>query len=371
MKTVCNKNMCSGCMSCIDICKKDAITICDSLEAYNAVINPEKCISCGACERLCQSNQVIEPLRKPMEWYQGWATEKGVREKASSGGAATAIMRGFVRNGGVVCSCTYKNGVFGFDFAEALDEIDKFTGSKYIKSNPVGIYEKVKEYLKAEKKLLFVGLPCQVAAIKNFVGLRFSENLYTMDLICHGTPSPKVLEIFLKQYNMEVKDQSQFRFRDKDMFQLAVSGKYVVHKGAADRYSIAFLNSLTYTENCYSCKYACLERIADITLGDSWGSELELSERKKGLSLLLIQTEKGKVILNNAKMHLVDVDLEKAIKANHQLEHPSVKCADTKLFWTKLMAGKRFNNLVMKQFPKQCVRQNIKRLLLSLKVIRR
>lgn len=371
MRTVCKLDMCAGCMACISICKKDAIKIQDSLNAYNAVIDTSKCIDCGACERVCQVNQNIDDLKKPKEWYQGWATEQGIRKKASSGGAATAIMRAFIKFGGIVCSCTYEEGYFGFKFAEQINETDQFIGSKYIKSNPNNVYNKIKHLLKEGKKILFIGLPCQVAAVKNFVGIKLMKQLYTIDLICHGTPSPQIMDIFLKQYGMDLKGQNSFKFRDKDMFQVAVSGRYIVHKGATDRYSIAFLNSLIYTENCYSCKYARLERISDITLGDAWGSELDLTERKKGLSLLLIQTQKGKEIVGNAEMHLEDVDLEKSIEANHQLEHPSVKCPNSEVFWEKLKAGEKFNGLVKKQFPKQCFRQNIKQVLLKMKLIHR
>ena len=114
-----------------------------------------------------------------------------------------------------------------------------------------------------------------------------------------------------------------------------------------------------------------MERISDITLGDAWGSELDLTERKKGLSLLLIQTQKGKEIVENAEMYLEDVDLEKSIAANHQLEYPSVKCPNSAAFWEKLKAGEKFDSLVKEQFPKQCFRQNIKQVLLKMKLIHR
>ena len=371
MRTVCEKNMCSGCMACVAACAKNAIIIKDSLEAYNAVIDLQKCVNCGACERVCQSNRLIESLKKPIEWHQGWAKEHGIREKASSGGAATAIMRAFVKNGGIVCSCVYKDGRFGFEATETEEEVNRFTGSKYIKSDPTGIYTQAKGYLKEGRKVLFVGLPCQVAAIKNYVGAKLGEHLYSIDLICHGTPSPQIMDIFLKQYHTSLKEQTTFKFRDKDMFQVEASGQYIVSKGAADRYSIAFLNSLTYTENCYSCKYARLERVSDLTLGDAWGSELELKERKKGLSLLLVQTDEGREILDNAELHLEPIDLEKAVAANHQLEHPSIKCVNSEDFWAALKAGKRFNSLVFRRFPKHCIRQNIKRVMLELRVIHR
>lgn len=371
MRTVCPKDMCAGCMACISICKKDAIKIQDSLNSYNAIIDSKKCIDCGACENVCQVNRQIEPMRKPKIWYQGWATEEQIREKSSSGGAATSIMRAFIKEGGLVCSCSYCSGNFGFLFAENLEEIDRFTGSKYVKSNPQGIYDQLKEYLKNGKKVLFLGLPCQVAAVKNYVGDKLLENLYTVDLICHGTPSPKVFDIFLQQYGKKLEEQISFKFRDKDMFQVAASGEYIVHKGAADCYSIAFLNSLIYTENCYSCQYACLNRISDITLGDSWGSELEVSECKKGLSLVLVQTEKGREILNKSKMHLEDVDLNKAVAANHQLSHPSARCKNSPEFWECLKMGKKFNYLVWRRFSKICMRQSIKCLLLKMNIIHR
>lgn len=371
MRTVCKRNMCTGCMACVSVCQNHAISIRDSLQAYNAVIDTQKCVNCGACERVCQSNQIVEPPKKTIEWHQGWAIDKEIREKASSGGAATALMRAFVQEGGIVCGCVYHNGVFEFGFAKQLNEVDCFAGSKYIKSNPQNIYKQLRQYLKDGERVLFVGLPCQVAAIKNFVGTKFVERLYTVDLICHGTPSPQILEMFLNQYGMRVKDQSSFTFRDKDMFQISASGKYIAQKGAADRYSIAFLNGLTYTENCYACKYACLERVSDITLGDSWGSELELSEQKKGLSLLLVQTEKGQEMLKKARIHLETVDLKKAIAANHQLEYPSTKCLNSERFWKDLKKGKKFNTLVLRAFPRSCMRQKIKEILLKLKIIYR
>lgn len=363
--------MCTGCMACVSICKSNAISIEDSLQAFNAIIDTEKCVNCRACERVCQSNQIFEPLKKPIEWHQGWAIDKEIREKASSGGAATAIMRAFIQEGGIVCSCVYHDGCFDFGFAKQQNEVDGFVGSKYIKSNPQNIYKPLRQYLRNGEKVLFIGLPCQVAAVKNFIGTKFLDQLYTVDLICHGTPSPQILDMFLNQYGMKVKDQSSFTFRDKDMFQISASGKYIVQKGAADRYSIAFLNGLTYTENCYACKYACLERVSDITLGDSWGSELELSEQKKGLSLLLVQTEKGRELLQKARIHLETVDLSKAIAANHQLAHPSTKCPNSDQFWKDLRKGSKFNNLVRRAFPKSCIRQKIKEILLKLKIIYR
>ena len=164
MTTVCQFNKCTGCRACIDICPKNAITIKDSLDAYNAEIDETKCINCNLCHNICQNNNMVD-LVNPIKWYQGWAENEEVRAGGSSGGAASALMLAFVESGGYVCSCTFKDGQFVFDITNTKDDVSKFKGSKYVKSNPQGAYKKVKELLKSGEKVLFIVLPCQVAAV--------------------------------------------------------------------------------------------------------------------------------------------------------------------------------------------------------------
>ena len=368
MKTVCELNQCAGCMACVDICPKGAITIEDNLAAYNAVIDENKCIGCNACYKVCQSNHPAKRL-SPIKWYQGWAEVSDVRKHSSSGGIATSISQAFIESGGVVCSCTFRNGEFIFEFAERIEDLTKFAGSKYVKSNPKGIYRSIKEYLKSGREVLFIGLPCQVSALKNFIGTQYAGGLFTADLICHGTPSPKMLEIFLNQSGHTLTELQDIQFRIKAKFMVYGDYKGVITNGVSDKYSIAFLNSLTYTENCYSCQYACKERVSDLTLGDSWGSELSMDEQKKGVSLVLCQTKKGNRLLQMADTHLENVDIEKAIANNHQLSHPSVMPKRRNEFYKRLRS-RTFNSLVFWLFPKQCLRQDVKQLLIKARIIR-
>lgn len=117
-------------------------------------------------------------------------------------------------------------------------------------------------------------------------------------------------------------------FRTKTAFQLKQNLKSVGIPGAIDKYSIAFLNSICYTENCYECQYARLERSSDVTLGDSWGTNLSNEEQKRGISLILCQTKKGQELLDLAELELREVDLDCAVQYNHQLiwytEHNSL-----------------------------------------------
>lgn len=366
MNTVCKKDMCTGCMACVDICPKGAIKIEDSLEAYNACIDEEKCINCNACRKICQSCNEIE-LSEPIQWKQGWAADEKIRSASSSGGAAAAITNGFLEKAGIVCSCTFKDGEFIFDFAKTQEEAKEFAGSRYVKSNPKGIYKEIKKMLSEGKRILFIGLPCQAAALKRFVGEKLYENLYTIDLICHGSPSPKVLECFLADYHSSLKQMGNIQFRKKMKWHVYNDGAGIAHEGVQDIYMCSFLKGLDYTENCYSCKYATTKRVSDITLGDSWGSEL-LEEDNKGVSLILCQTEKGKQLIEEANLELFEVDVEKAILNNHQLEHPTIEPKERKRFLKLLQTGMSFKHAFFKCYPKLYCKKKIKETLIKMRL---
>lgn len=366
MQTVCEENKCVGCMACLEICPKAAIKIKDSLKFFNAVIDDDLCINCNACHKICQNNNAPS-LKKSVKWYEGWSVDK--REHSSSGGAAAEIISAFTEQGGIVCSCAFKNGKFGFFLAPDEVEPSAYIGSKYVKSNPTGIYKKIKGLLISGRKVLFLGLPCQVAAVKEFVGRKYQDNLYTIDLICHGTPSPKLLEMFLNEYGLSLPELSEVSFRSKSKFGLRPIVRQLEPSRVMDTYTYAFLNGLDYTENCYHCRYACEERISDITIGDSWGSELPEDEKQKGISLILCQTDKGEQLVNGANFELLPVDYQKAVECNHQLKHPSVPPKEKEKFFALLAAGKSFRKSVAICYPKYYMKQEIKKILIRLKLI--
>ncbi len=364
MNTVCKENSCTGCMACLDVCPKSAITIKDLLNTYNAQINEELCIKCGQCYKVCQC---INPVSKTnsIKWYQGWAADNDIRMSSSSGGVARALSETMIKNGGLVCSCIFEKGEFRFYIAKTLDGCEKFKGSKYVKSNPRGIYNKIQNYLKKGEKVLFIGLPCQAAALKNYLGNNYEQNLYIVDLICHGTPSPKLLDIFMRQHGYVLKDLKNIMFREKSDFKIKNKNndnKYIgiAKNNIRDTYMIAFLKGLCYTENCYHCTYANKDRVSDVTIGDSWGSKLNIEEQKRGISLILCQTQKGVDLINQCDLHLEDVDIEKAIAANNQLKKPSLKNKKTEWFFERIKNGGNFDNLVNKIYPFEHMKQIIK-----------
>ena len=174
----------------------------------------------------------------------------------------------------------------------------------------------------------------------------------------------------MKQYGYELDNASDLKFRKKAHFSIGDNYKSMVVDGGTDRYSLAFLNSLIYTENCYECNYARLERVSDITLGDSWNSDLPKDEQQQGISLVLCQTEKGQRLLEISNICLNSVDLDKAVSANHQLREPSTKPAAYKDIFEKLIKGRKFNNVIFRYLPMKCIKQDIKQLLLKIKYIR-
>ncbi len=365
MRTVCRKNQCAGCKECISICTKGAIKIIDSVKYYNAIIDENKCIGCNLCIEHCQNNHII-PLIKPMGWYQGWAKDAKLRSNSSSGGYAASIEYNFIISGGYVCSCVFEHGTFSFKLTNNVLDIPKFSGSKYVKSAPGDIYKKIFSLIKTKNKVLFVGLPCQVAAIKDYVGDQNQKLLYTIDLVCHGSPSPRLLNDFLKEKNITLSNLENISFREKNTFCVKTNGNLCSTFGMVDRYSLGFLCFIFNTENCYNCKYADIRRIGDLTLGDSWGSELPINEQKKGISLALYQTPKGKELLENSNLTLLSVNLQNAILNNQQLREPCKRTNKWEKFFY-LYDGK-FNKRVFQCLKWKCIKQEIKRILANLQI---
>ena len=366
MNTVCKKNKCAGCMACVEICPRQAVSIVDDMEYMNAVIDMGLCINCNACRNVCQQNRPAE-LRKPQSWFQGWGSES-TRATSSSGGLGQELMRKMLQAGGVVAACRLCDGEFKFELIEKECEIHAFIGSKYVKSNPIGIYRKIKNKLKENRKVLFIGLPCQVSSLRNY--MEDDNNLYTVDLICHGSPSVKLLQKAIKEYGYDLSKVKSIYFRRSNCFAIETQPVQLVPKGVQDRYTLAFLKGLCYTENCYSCHYAQINRVGDLTIGDSWGTEM-IGELSKGISFVMCQTKKGKALLDSLDFNFFDVDIDDSVQTNKQLQAPSSMPNYREHFWEDMHVGKKFKHAVGKAYPKECIKQDIKFVLIKMHLLRR
>lgn len=364
------------------MCTASAITVSDNIDAFTPEIDGQKCVGCGLCSEVCP-NLNPRPLRENIYCRQGWASDD-IRTNSSSGGAAAAIVSGFIKEGGYVASCMFKDGDFRFVITNDPEEARKFAGSKYVKSDAHFVYKEIKELLKSGEKVLFIGLPCQSAAVQNICG--DDENLYTADLICHGTPSKEILRMYLAEQGIDLEKATDVKFRNGNDFGLIIDGKRLAPGNALDYYTYAFLKSEDYLESCYNCRYAASKRVSDITLGDAWGQMSDTD--KKGVSLILCQSEKGKKLVEKAicedpsetgkqmvdvlssetcneqaGLTLFDVDIEKAIAANPQLQHASEKTEKRDTYIRRIKDGGSVTAATKKTFPAFCLKSSIKEIL--------
>lgn len=365
MKTVCDLNACTGCAACVCICKKEAIRIVDRIEFLNAEIDSSKCVNCGLCKTVCPVCSQQEQ-KKPIYWKQGWANNSFIRRSSSSGGVASAIIHAFIKSGGYVASCVFETGEFRFIVTNDIETAKGFSGSKYVKSNPIGIYKEVEALLNKGEKVLFLGLPCQSAAIQHYCNS--NEKLYTVDLICHGTPSPYILKSYLEEKGIYLNMIKDISFRQKGCLDKEKNGKRLLPYGIIDGYMLAFLKGLDYTDNCYSCIYANEKRVSDITLGDAWGQLSDLDN--KGVSLILCQSNKGILLVKESDICLRDVDILKAIKSNQQLHHPTTRHKGRNKFMSALKHGSSIRIALLYAMTRECIIIALKSFLVKIHLLK-
>ncbi|TGX82533.1 4Fe-4S dicluster domain-containing protein [Muribaculum intestinale] len=337
MKNISEVTNCYGCLSCVDRCPTKCISVTETKLGHQIPhVDQSKCVECGACIKICP-DITNHDLKMPLSVVAAWNVDINERLKSSSGGIATLIANEIINGGGVVYGCSFEEP---FEFkhirCENIASLAKLRGSKYVQSNTVGIYTKIRQDLKDNRKVLFIGTPCQVTAVNNYFNK--PKNLFTVDLICHGVPSVKILkESIPKQILNTQITNVEFRQNTKYQFSL-LKGRFTLYNRpiATDLYLKAFFTGLDYRESCYKCRFAHIMRSGDITLGDFWGLKLKLPvyERGYGVSLCLINSEKGYNLLRSTnkqtKQHIRS--LEEAVLENQPLVHPKKKTFRVRLF---------------------------------------
>ena len=342
-KLFCESEKCCGCGSCKHICPTNSIIFKKNLFGNQVFIDNKTCVHCGLCEKVCQFHKSIE-LSEPLFWKEGWCTNEDIRKASSSGGLAKTIALSCLERGWKIFMCVSKEKSFCYE--EVCEkEILNISGSFYVKSSLGSVFKTIKKYLLAKEKVLFIGLPCHVSSVKQFLFNVPSDNFYTIDLICHGTPSLDLFKAFSEEE--KINDYRDLSFRQKN------KSSYKPLK--FDYWITPFLDGLTYTDNCYNCNFASKKRVSDLTLGDSWGSDLDDFERNKGISLLLINTEKGKELIPEKGVFLRDANIEKSVKAQGQLQSPSKLPPKRYLFTEKISSGFGYHKIIKKIYLKKII----------------
>ena len=366
---------CTGCRTCEQLCSQGAIRMISDKEGFlTANINNEKCIECGLCLKRCPQNVMVEK-NTPLQSLA--VRDKNIEElyNSASGGAFVVAARKILEHGGVVIGAAYNDDMsVSHIIVDQLENLQKLQSSKYVQSNTEHTYSQVKELLKNNRLVLYSGTPCQISGLKLFLKKQY-DNLYTMDLICHGVPSPKLFAKYIDWMGQKMNGRIiTYNFRDKSCgwgldYMTKTKTKTKTNPTSLDPYYYHFLKGTTYRECCYNCNYCQKERVSDITIGDYWGIEKEHPHfySPNGVSCLLINTEKGRKLWNLVSNDFFSLEssFDKIAKYNHNLIYPTKRkslrdtiyqhidemdCGD--FFSTQLKIPFNLKTRIKKIFPK-------------------
>ena len=332
-------NQCVGCRSCEQSCPKSCISMREDKEGFIFPHVNENCINCGLCVKNCPILTPYQNKTFSIERYAIISKNKAILNNSSSGGAFGGIAYFVLKNKGVVFGAAYDKDL-KVKQTPVIDksELSKIQGSKYVTCNTENSFSQVKQFLESGKTVLYGGNPCQIAGLRAFLGKEY-DNLYTMDLICHGVPSEKLFQRYLEWVGKKTHGKViYYGFRDKDIAGWSCGGKTLIKtktktkviEGICDPYYAAFLRCETYRESCYTCPFAkSNNRIGDITMGDFWGTDKDYPSipSKNGISFCTINTEQGKRLFESVKdfFDVYEVPADETLKVNIAYNQQSLR----------------------------------------------
>ncbi|HEX3038951.1 MAG TPA: Coenzyme F420 hydrogenase/dehydrogenase, beta subunit C-terminal domain [Caproiciproducens sp.] len=374
-----NPENCCGCTACLNICPKNAISMLPDEKGFlYPKIDIKLCVQCGLCRKVCpfhEKSHMDENLKEP-DVYAVKHRSGDVRMRSSSGGMFTAISDYLLDEGATVYGAAFaENFEVCHQRAETREERDKFRGSKYVQSNLKNVFQQVKTDLETSRYVLFSGNPCQTAGLYNFLknsGTNMKK-LYLCDLVCHGTPSPQIFKEYLdflkKKYRSEISSMT-FRYKPLGWKVQAVSiwfhnKKQYSSQATQDIFYRLFSSNIILRDSCCQCPFTNLHRPSDITIGDFWGVEKSLPdfEDEKGVSLVLVNTEKGQQLF-----HAVESGLTYCVSSTESgmqlnLRQASFASPKTQPFWKDyqkrgfLYITKKYAGIGLKSKIKNCIKK--------------
>lgn len=380
MYKVCDYKDCTGCGLCAAQCPKKCIRM-DSGNQFGHLfpkIDQASCIDCGLCQKNCPAIHPVEH-RQPLAAYAAWSRDDDDYKSSTSGGAASVLSQHVISKGGVVYGCAMLPDIdVRHVRVEDITDLYKLKGSKYVQSNVTDIYPQLRKDVKDGRLVLFTGTPCQVAAVKTMFKEQ-PENLILVDLICHGVPS-------LHMLRQHIKNVAYYSHYDKVLFRegngiyvvvVVVEGKEVYRRyfnrpRYKDFYINSFFDGYTYRDSCYNCRYACPQRVSDITIGDFWRLGKNISadyipEHPHGISVMLPSSVKGRKLIEtiSSSMNIYERSVKEAVDGNNQLRAP-VTLTRRKILFRYLfpLIGKSsYRIAVMDKFLKYNIKRVVKKII--------
>lgn len=333
------KKDCVGCKACGDICPTHAISYeIDEEGFWYPRLDKERCVSCGACIKVCPALQTYRSgndNRKEPRTYKAYHKDFSIRYNSTSGALYYALAEAFIDDGGYIAGCIYNE-----DYSSAHHYISntkkglkKIMRSKYFQSDTEGIYRKIRELLIAGEKVLFCGTPCQTSALYGFVGKEY-DNLFSVDFICRGINSPLAFSSYMDELKKKFRSEiAEVHFKNKSHGWMSLGTKVYFKNGKSyyrnllnDPWVNAFVvGDLYMRPSCATCHYKTFPRVSDITMGDFWGLKFTEEEKKYGVSVALVNTKKGDMLLERSK-HYLEVEersFQEAVSGNQTLLYPA------------------------------------------------
>lgn len=359
MINITDKVKCCGCGACAQTCPKGCITLTQDQEGFAyPKVDTAACIECGLCEKVCPELHPYDE-REPLRVIAAINTDEETRLASSSGGIFYLLAEKTISEGGVVFGAKFDDvwQVY-ITHAETMEEVRPFMGSKYVQARTGESYKRAEEFLKAGRKVLYSGSPCQIAGLKHYLRKEY-DNLTAVDFVCHGAPSPKVWKMYLDEVirglNRSITDIKFRNKRDgwrKFNFKLRCDeeGKvvemYSLHNETP--YLLAFNKIIAHRPSCHNCNAKEGRSLSDITIADFWGVDSEHPEifDGKGTSLIITNTPKGANALDISKLRVVESNYDRASKHNGGLRKCRTPHHKRGEFFAKLDSANSITDLI-------------------------
>lgn len=338
-----NPSDCCGCRACAQACAHKALHFEEDKEGFlYPVLDASLCVDCGLCGRVCPMMQPEKVQHEEGTAYVAQNLKQEDLKTSSSGGGFIAIAKFVLAQQGVAYGAAYQDGpIVAHERVDNISGLERLKGSKYVQSDTRNVYTQIKKDLRDDRLVYFTGTPCQVAGLRLFLRKEY-ENLITSDLICHGTPSPRIFQNTVEHIEKKIDaDFEDYSFRDKRVRGWSCSSSSSSYKNHAtgrevylnyskdmEAYFKAFISGHLMRMNCYKCPFANSHRCGDITLADFWGVRKKMPDFPnihKGVSLLIVNGEKGKRLFGQIKndFYVRSVSRDDAIETNANLRQPT------------------------------------------------
>lgn len=377
-----DKKDCCGCHACASICAKHCITMQADEEGFlYPVVDKDACTDCGLCEKVCPVINQSEP-RKPLKVYAAKNKNEEIRRQSSSGGIFTLLAEKVIAEGGVVFGARFdENWDVIHSWTDTVEGIAAFRGSKYVQSTIGDTYREAREFLKQGRKVLFSGTPCQIAGLKKYLRKDY-DNLLTVDVVCHGVPSPLVWRTYLNETREQLRAErgvgknsvpssmdelpviTGISFRDKTngWKKFGFRLRYAAFEAAENTVSASaimdeqdilqpfrenvfmqgFLVNLYLRPSCYACATRSGRSDSDISIADFWGVKnyYPKFDDDRGVGLILLNSKKGEETYDVLDVENIEATYNQGLKGNPCLENSVQVTNQREKFWISFHKNK-------------------------------